>query len=228
MSDSSHESRRDDVSAYALGALEPDECAEFELHLAGCEQCRQELRWFTPAVEVLAETVERVEPPPQLRENLMETVHAEAARSAARPRSSQSRLRNLVLRPAIGIAAVALIAAAVFGYSLRGGGGGTDTITGTTPAGGSVQAMLSRKDDSGTLELTGLSQLPSDEVYQAWVQRDGKMEPSSLFAPRDNGTASAAIPQHLNGAQGVLVTIEPQGGSMAPTSPPLVRVGLSS
>lgn len=227
MSGESHDRRREDVSAYALGSLDPGESAEFERHLAGCEQCRSELRWFAPAVETLAEAVERIEPPPRLRENLIEAVRAEAARPAAAPSRSSGGLRNFVLRPAMGLAAVALVAAAVLGYSLRGGSG-TDTITGTTPAGGRVQAMLSRTDDTGTLELTGLSQLPSDEVYQAWVQRGGRVEPSSLFAPRRNGTASAAIPQHLDGAQKVLVTIEPRGGSTAPTSAPLVSVRLSS
>lgn len=224
----SHDRWREDPSAYSLGSLDPEESAEFKRHLAGCEQCQRGLRWFAPAVEILAETVERVEPPPRLRANLMDTVRSEAGRSTAtNPRESGSRFRRLVLRPAIGLAAVALIAAAGIGYAFRGGSG-TDTINGTTPAGGSVQAMLSRTNDTGTLELTGLSQLPSDEVYQAWVQSSGKVEPSSLFAPRGNGTASAAIPQHLNGAQRVMVTIEPRGGSKAPTSAPLVSVPLGS
>ena len=228
MSGDSHDRWRDDVSPFALGSLDPDEAAEFERHLAGCEQCRRGLRWFTPAVESLAESVERIEPPSQLRENLMETVRAEAARptDAEAPRPA-NRFRSLFLRPAMAVAAVALIAAAVLGYSL-GGGSESDTITGTTPAGGSVQALLERTSDSGTLELTGLSQLPSDEVYQAWVQRNGKIEPSSLFAPRKNGSASAAIPRYLDGAQQVMVSVEPRGGSKAPTSAPLVSVGLSS
>ena len=85
-----------------------------------------------------------------------------------------------------------------------------------------MQATLERSGDSGTLELTGLRQLPSSEVYQAWVQRDGRMEPSSLFAPRRNGTASAAIPRHLDGAARVLVTVEPAAAAWQPTSAPLV------
>ncbi len=108
------------------------------------------------------------------------------------------------------------------------GGDGTGTITTRSAPGQGVQATLERTGDSGTLELTGLRQLPPSEVYQAWVQRGGRMEPSSLFAARRNGTASAAIPQHLDGAQKVLVTIEPGGGSMAPTSVPLAGVGVGS
>ena len=80
MSEESHERRREDVAAYAIGALEPDEAAEFERHLAGCEQCRRDLRWLAPAVSSLGESVERREPPASLRSALMETVREEAAR----------------------------------------------------------------------------------------------------------------------------------------------------
>ncbi len=80
MSGDSHGGWREDVAAYAIGSLEPEECAGFERHLAGCEQCRRELRWFAPAVSSLAESVQRLEPPAGLRKGLMEAVRAEAAR----------------------------------------------------------------------------------------------------------------------------------------------------
>ena len=72
--------------------------------------------------------------------------------------------------------------------------------------------------------MTGLKQLPRDDVYQAWVQRDGRIEPSSLFDARRDGTASAAIPHQLDGADAVMVTREPRGGSKQPTSTPIVTV----
>jgi hypothetical protein len=53
------------------------------------------------------------------------------------------------------------------------------------------------------------------------------MRPSSLFVLQRNGTASAAIPKHLDGARRVLVTVEPRLGSDQPTSTPLVAVGVS-
>ena len=42
-----------------LGALEPGEAAELERHAEDCERCRAEMRWLTPAVEALPESVER-------------------------------------------------------------------------------------------------------------------------------------------------------------------------
>ena len=224
MSEESHQRRREDAAAYAIGALEPDEADEFERHLAGCERCRRDLRWLAPAVSTLGESVERLEPPASLRGELMTAVREEAARPS--PERTR-RFGGFMLRPAIGLAAVALIVAVGL-VAYDAGGGGSTTVTTHSIPGGDVQATLERSGDSGMLELTGLRQLPPSEVYQAWVQRDGRLEPSSPIAPRRNGTASAAIPQNLNGAARVLVTVEPRGGSPQPTSAPLVAVGVGS
>jgi anti-sigma-K factor RskA len=122
---------------------------------------------------------------------------------------------------------VALVGAVVGGYALRGGGEETGTTTTQTIAqGGTVQAMLERNGDSGTLELTGLKQAPPGRVYQAWVQKGGRIEPSSLFDVRRDGSANTAIPHQLSGADMVMVSLEPQGGSKQPTSSPIVTVSL--
>ena len=78
------------------------------------------------------------------------------------------------------------------------------------------------------MELTGLRQLESDRVYQAWVRHGNVMEDSSLFAARADGTATAAIPdEDLHGGDEVLVTVEPRGGSEQPTTDPLVSVDVN-
>jgi hypothetical protein len=59
-----------------------------------------------------------------------------------------------------------------------------------------------------------------------WVQRGGTMEPSSLFSVRRNHSGEAAVPGPLDGADAVLVTKEPHGGSTQPTSRPLLSVSL--
>ena len=101
MSENGHERRRDELAAYLLGALEPGEAAELERHLAGCEECRTELEWLRPAVQLLPESVQRVEAPPQLRGRLMEQVRSEAE-SAARRRSRGASLERRRLEPAPG------------------------------------------------------------------------------------------------------------------------------
>lgn len=226
MSEREHEERRDELAAYLLGALEPGEAAAMEQHLAGCEECRTELEWLRPAAQLLPEAVERVEPPPQLRKRIMAEVEPSAERRPARARSGW-KLRMPTLRPAIGLAAVALIAAVVVGFAIGGSGGGGEPVT-TISAGKApgVTAQMVREGETGTLRLAHVHRLPRGDVLQAWVRRGKKIESAkTLFAPDKSGVATAVI-DHMHGVNAVMVTEEPQGGSDQPTGEPLVAVSI--
>lgn len=225
MNETGHDRWGDELAAYALGALEPGEGAELERHLAGCEECRTELEWLRPAVQLLPESVEQVEPPPALRGKLMEQVRSEAER----PKTSWSlRLggRQLGLRPLAGLAAVALVVAALGGYAISGGGSGgseTTVVAGRSPG---VTAEVVSRGHTGTLRLANLHQLPRDKVLQAWVQRGNRVvSAKALFVPNPDGTATATI-DDMNGVNTVMVTAEPRGGSAQPTSAPIVSVAI--
>ena len=41
--------------------------------------------------------------------------------------------------------------------------------------------------------MSRLPALPRDDVYEIWVERDGALEPSSLFVPRRDGSAGLAL-----------------------------------
>jgi hypothetical protein len=77
-----------------------------------------------------------------------------------------------------------------------------------------------------TLRVQRLPKLPPNQVYETWLERDGELEPGSVFVLRRDGSADAAIPGPLEGASAVLVTREPRGGSQSPTSPPLLEATL--
>jgi anti-sigma-K factor RskA len=217
---------RDEIAAYLLGSLRTEEAAELERHLDSCPECREWLEWLRPAAELVPEAVPRVEPPAELRERVLAEVQEEERRSAAAPTRRRDRLRAGLLRPATGLAGAAVIAAGIAGYAIGTGGGDEQQQTIPGPPQGGVIANIERSGEGGVLRLAGLSKLGRGEQYQAWVQRDGRMEPSSLFDARPNGSASAPIPQDLEGADAVLVTIEPRGGSGEPSSAPLVRLPL--
>jgi anti-sigma-K factor RskA len=228
---SDHRRWRAELAAYALGSLEEDERRATEQHLEECRTCREELRWLQPAIDLLPESVEQLDPPPQLRERLLAEVRTEAAHPAAaepaRERPARAGfLRGFLLRPATGLAVVALIGAGIAGYALNEGGsdagGGTTTISSQGP--GSLRAKLERSGDSGTLRMTGLEQATPTHVYEAWVRQGTKIKPSSLFDARQNGTASVALQNQLDGADAVMVTLEPRGGSRQPTSAPVINV----
>lgn len=245
MTDFDHDVRREDLAAYMLGALEPEEAAQLKLHAEGCERCRSEMRWLTAAVEVLPEAVERVEPPRQLRERVMSEVRVDA--DTERRRSDTERygaaapgwvarasawLRGLGsgpmgLRPIAGVAAAVLVVVVVAGFAIGGGigggGDGTSSFVSEQPSSG-VTATVVRKGDAGTLHLTSVEKLPNDRVLEAWVRRGEKIEPvRALFVPDRQGHASTTLGD-MKGVNTVMVTTEPPGGSAAPTSAPIVTV----
>jgi anti-sigma-K factor RskA len=217
-----HSRWQDDLAAYLLGSLEPREAEQFERHLDGCEECRERRSWLEPALQTLPESVERIEPPPELRERVLAEVRSDAARRSGEARRPAPR--RWLLRPAIGLAALALLGAALAGYALNREG--DDATTTPVVQGDGVTARLERKGDSGTLEMASVERLPAGQIYQAWVQNGDQIRPSSLFDARADGTASAAIPHGLDRADAVMVTIEPRGGSDEPSSRALVSVPL--
>jgi anti-sigma-K factor RskA len=229
-----HDDFRDDLAAYALGALDKGEAERVRIHLEGCEECERQLRWLEPAVELLPRTVEQLEPPPRLRDSLLETVRAEAPRAAREPsrRATAGWWRGLgasLWRPATAVAAAAmLIVGVAAGYLIHEpGGNGTSTFEANAmPRAPGATGVLERDGGSGILRVQGMPTLARDQVYEVWVERDGKPQPSSLFVPRRDHSADAAVPGQLNGANAVLVTKEPRGGSKHPTSAPLLSVKL--
>jgi anti-sigma-K factor RskA len=71
---------------YALGILSVDEHRAFEAHLAGCPECRAEVRDAVVVAEGLGRAVAPQEPPAELRDRVI------AAALAARPAESPSRI----------------------------------------------------------------------------------------------------------------------------------------
>ncbi len=227
MSASDHGRWSDELAAYALGALERDEADAFERHLAGCERCREELRWLQPAVQTLPESVERTEPPPQLRESLMAAVRAEArqARERTEP-AAPRRSRGWLLKPAAGLAVVALLVAGAVGYEVGKDGAGNGGGTTVERQVGGIDVKMVQEGNSGTLQLAGVPQLPPDKVLEAWVEREGKVEAvPALFVPDRHGKAEARIAD-MSDVSTVMVTEEPRGGSDQPTGEPIVAMAV--
>jgi anti-sigma-K factor RskA len=224
MSGSDHTQWSEDLAAYLLGALEPGEAAGFERHLEGCERCQNDLRWFEPAVRSLPESVERQEPPPQLRTALMAEVRADAQ---PQTRPAKRRSWSWFARPAMAFAVVILAVAAVAGYEIgKGGsgeGGGSSTLVSQQHG---IDVKMVREGGGGTLHLASLQQLPPDKVLEAWVRREGKVEAvPALLVPDRKGQAETTIAD-MGGVDAVMVTEEPQGGSETPTGEPIVSMAV--
>jgi hypothetical protein len=224
-----HTTFKDEVGAYLLGALSDAERASFEGHLVDCPECRHELERLRPAADLLPRSVEQVEPPPSLKRSLMEVVEREAKEHDGAPErvSLGERLRELLggsLRPALVGAAVVLAVAVGFGIAQLGGED-TRTVAAQTTL-PDASGSLKVHDDDAILEVRGMPSLERGRVYQAWVQRDGMIEPEPTFEVGADGRGVVAVPEDLSEAEAVMVTREPSGGSRAPSEKPILTVTL--
>jgi anti-sigma-K factor RskA len=227
-----HTTFKDEVGAYLLGALSDSERASFEGHLVDCPECRHEVERLRPAADLLPRSVEQVDPPPSLKRSLMEVVEREAKERDGAPSVARTpigaRLRGLLggsLRPALVGAAVVLAIAIGIGIGQLGGGDDGRTVVASTSL-PDASGSLTIHDDDAVLEVRGMPTLKAGQVYQAWVQRDGMIEPEPTFEVGDDGRGTVAVPEDLSDADAVMVTREPRGGSRAPTEKPVMTVAL--
>jgi anti-sigma-K factor RskA len=106
---SEHDQYRELVEAYALGALDAQERADFEAHLAtGCAECAAALAEARYLTAQLAHLAPDAEPSDMLRGRLLQTVRAEARSTATATVSTKSTIPYWLWA---GIAALLLLTA---------------------------------------------------------------------------------------------------------------------
>jgi anti-sigma-K factor RskA len=213
----------DDVAAYALGALEPDEAEAFRRHLADCPECRQELAGFEQVTEALPPASARYEVPRALRKRVMSEVRATPKSAAAGPPARLAWASRPLLAWSGALAAV-LVAVIVAVALSSGGSSGARVIQASTG-----NAELRVTGAHGDLVVHRLPELPAGRTYEMWVQR-GSAPPvptGTLFGVTSSGTAAVGVPGSLDGVSAVMVTQEPSGGSPAPTTAPLIVARLT-
>ena len=73
-----------------------------------------------------------------------------------------------------------------------------------------------------------MDSIPHNEVYQAWIadSQTDTVEPSSIFVVDSSGGGSASIPDIPSGADRVMITREPAGGSEKPSTSPVLSAEL--
>jgi anti-sigma-K factor RskA len=228
---------RDTVASYVLGALPEDEHERFVSHLAGCDECRRGVAELQVAADALALAAVQLAPPPELRDRIMTVVRSEAQlRHAAEaapseqpaPRRPWWRRPLLAMRPLpAAAAAAALIALGVVGGVVLSGGDDTRTVQGQVliASAPKARAALELSDDATKLTVSDMPPPPDGKVYQVWLKRPARdPEPTTaLFRVDARGSADVEIQRgRLKGVEQVLVTAEPDGGSMAPTSDPVI------
>ncbi|MEW1908714.1 anti-sigma factor [Kitasatospora sp. NPDC085895] len=245
------------TGAYAAHALEGPELAEFERHLALCEACALEVREFaatlarlgaaeaeTPPAELRARVMAgigsvrqlappSVVPPPEVP-----------------PQPTGRRRRSKIVRhwPKLALAASVALAAALGGLAVdqsrradeadaraaqlqaqQAAFGSLltapDARTATATAGPGVGTVVwSQSRGQAGFLASGMPALPAGKTYELWFDDAGTMRPAGLM-PASGGSLLLQGP--LNGAVGVGVTVEPEGGSAHPSGTPVMLLPFS-
>ncbi|MGH2863380.1 MAG: anti-sigma factor [Solirubrobacteraceae bacterium] len=221
-----------DAAAYALGALDPSDAAEFRRHLDSCAVCRDELAAFEHVVDALPASAPRLPVPKALRRRVMREVHAERGRA---PRHDQPRRRHVfsgpfVPRLAIAGATLAVLAlAAVGGIDLVPGGSSGARVIQASVTGSAARAQLRVSGGRAELVVSHLPAPPPGRIYELWVQH-GSRAPSptrALFSVTSSGAADVGVPGSVRGVSAILVTQEPAGGTLVPTHAPVIVARLT-
>lgn len=224
------------AAPYALDALDPHERARFQGHLDQCTECRQELVGFHLTADRLADA-EADTPPPALRERLLAQIGSTTQeRPVVTSLAQRSRVRNAA--PRLLVAASLIVAAvSVGGYvaerdraaDLRADSARVTAIVGANDAtmldgdvrtGGSMRIVASKSHDAAVVMGTDLRTLDDDHVYQVWAMHDGVPRSIGLLG-RGAGMLYAKA---VSGADAFAVTVEPDGGSPAPTTDPVAAM----
>jgi hypothetical protein len=238
---------RDDAGAWVLGALPDDERERFAAHLTGCEICRREVAELQIVADTLPLAAPQLAPPPELKERIMAAVRAEAAvleaagpqadvvpaaaPEARPPRKRAKRERRwfrmplLHLRPIpAAVAATVLLALGVGGGVLLSSGGSSGrTVQAKVVAAPGARASLTVAGDRATLSVKHFPPPPPGRIYQVWLKRPGRPpDPTTALFRVRSGSATVDVPGSVQGVDQVLVTAEPDGGSRAPTRPPVI------
>lgn len=230
-----HERRAEDVGAYLLDALEPEEAHELERHAAGCALCRDELVRLRGTVDALARSVQPVPPPGSLRAAVMRAAADDPPPTAlaAHAQRRRGRARALLGRRAVLVAAAAsFVVGTGIGLGVaRLAEPGARTLAVTVdrtrlPEGSASLEVLDSSEPGAVLHVHGLEPAGAGRVYQVWLQRGTELVPGSLFVVRSDGEGAAAVTDDLEDVDAVLVTRERAGGARAPTESPVLSVAV--
>jgi anti-sigma-K factor RskA len=226
------------ISAYALGALESDQVALAEQHIASSDECRRAYEDALETAAVLALAVADSEPPAELRGRIMAAARAERppVASPAAPR----RRRGLagLLTPSSGFALIGVAAAIVFALIAVSQHNSASTardrqdalvailsapdarvVPLASTAGGPAGGRIVVANDRAAL-VSSLKSPPAGHTYQAWGLRPGGAAPVPL--PTFSRDGAVIILDDVGSYDGIGVTVEPSGGSQAPSSAPFV------
>jgi anti-sigma-K factor RskA len=223
----------DDLAVYALDALEPEERAAIDVHLAGCAACRAELDGY---LATLGQMTVPEEPPDRVWEGISRQIRADgaladtAAPKAPRPPAvvRLDERRPGRARILLAAAAAVVVILGIGALTLRSGDSDSvreladaaaddpaSTVVGLSADGQNTVARIVLTDsDNDYVVFDELPELPSDDTYQLWRTDEGAPVSLGLLGDAADGAAELSLPDD---AVTFAVSREPAGGSPQPT-----------
>jgi anti-sigma-K factor RskA len=224
--------------AYAINAVDDVERARFERHLDDCPECLAEVDSLRETAVLLAELAADgagTQPSPALRDRVLAQTRTVRPLPPARPGGSAPGRRRFL--PALVAAAVVAVLGIGVGVAVWPDGKDDDSSVTLTASErvladaeaervvlelGEARATLVRSRDVGRAVLVteAMPPAPEGKVYELWFQSpEGDMVPAGLMPRRTDQTV--LLDGDASQATAVGITVEPKGGSPAPTSDPI-------
>ncbi|MCA4756423.1 MULTISPECIES: anti-sigma factor [Mycolicibacterium] len=215
------------ATPYALHAISDSERADIEQRLAAASPAV--VAQFTTEVRDVRETMARLagstalDPPPQLREQLLAAV----SMPELRPRPT-ARWRTIGLAAAAAV--VIALAGVGIGFALRPSPQPTTaeqifaapdvrTVSGAIPTGGTATVVFSRERNAGVLVMNGVTPPQTGTVYQMWLLQEGTATSAGTMDSAAVAPSTTAVLPDLGDASALAFSVEPGVGSTAPTTP---------
>lgn len=241
--------------AYAVDALDADERARFEAHLATCADCREEVASLQEAAALLG--TDPVEPPSSVRDSVLAGIAsirplppetapvAPAGRDELAARRTRRSLVQRLSRTPLLVAAAAVLLLAVGTALVRPwaddkpdepGLSAIDRVLTAAdatsvakefPDGSRATVTVSRSEGRAVIETEDMALAPEGKVYELWLQTpEGAMVPAGLMPHEADNVV--LLDGDATEAKAVGITVEPAQGSQVPTSSPIAVFDLEA
>ncbi|MDP8956934.1 MAG: anti-sigma factor [Actinomycetota bacterium] len=215
-----HERIEDQIVLAVLGDMDPSERASFEAelaaHLPECRRCSELTRDYRQVGDHLALAVPPAPPPPGLEDRIVARATGVGGK-VVRVTTWRRRLTQAALAAA---AVIVLVIGSIAGSRLVTGSDELRLVRLRAAGEGSIAIAYTAGGDRALVVGSDLPDPGGERVMQLWVRAGGTMVPGGTFRPR-RGDVLAVTRLPAKDFNLVAVTIEPRGGSKAPTSDPI-------
>ncbi len=234
---------------YVLGVLEPELAAEIEAHLRdGCEHCSEKIALAARVTAAMAGLAEPKQPSAGLKDRVLASIQRAPLAEIKRPQTHRPWLI-----PLLAAACLILLASSIWSTSALNRT--RDELTAMRTERNQLRSaleVLGRSDTravqfgraetvphgrvlanrTGGLVFVGskLPALAQNRTYQLWlIPNTGAPVSAGVFRPTSSGDSVQVSQLAADPARNkaVAVSVEPDGGSPAPTTTPILVVPLS-